>query len=227
MSDLHHGPPCRQIDAHARSFQAMARSAAIPDRPDRGPRPARTEAAAVVAAAVKAGPAEIVQVAVVPVILWDWIDIPMALVAARHARSRSFLGVRRNGVIRRLTIARQEAVSVPAWRRPFMNRLSRRDGRQQRQDDSDQWKHEARHLRTIDGRPLRGDSNLSARRYCFRFTREPTALRRLAELARLNSRIWYLISSRPRPAREISPLPARSCRGSCRRPCRRSSRSRH
>src|SRR3954468_20439882 len=116
----------------------MARSAAIPDRPDPRPPPAPAEAAAIVAPAVKAGPSEIVPVAVVPVILWDWIDIPMALVAARHARSRSFHGVRRNGVIRRLTRDRQEAVSVPAWLRPFMNRLSRRDGRQQRQDDSNQ-----------------------------------------------------------------------------------------
>ena len=41
-------------------------------------------------------------------------------------------------VIRWLMIARQEAVSVPAWRRPFMNRRSRRDDRQQRQDDSNQ-----------------------------------------------------------------------------------------
>jgi len=100
--------------------------------------------------------------AIVPVITWDWIDIPRALVAARHARSRSFLGVSWKAVIRWLLIARHEAVSVPAWRRPFMNRRSRRDDRQQRQDDSNQWKHEARHQRSIDGRLLRGDSNLGA-----------------------------------------------------------------
>ena len=52
---------------------------------------------------------------------------------------------------------------MPAWRRPFMSRRSRRDDRQQRQDDSNQLKHEARHQRTIDGRLLRGDSNLGAR----------------------------------------------------------------
>src|SRR3954470_18260416 len=147
-----------------RGCQAMARSAAIPDWPDRCPRPARAEAAAIVAAAVEAGPAEIVPVAVVPVILWDRIDIPMAPVVPRHARNCSFLLVGWKAVIRWLLIARQEAVSMPAWRGPFMNRLSRRDGRQQRQDDCNQWKHEARHQRTIDGRPLRGDSNLSARR---------------------------------------------------------------
>jgi hypothetical protein len=51
---------------------------------------------------------------------------------------------------------------VPAWRRPLLSRRSGRDNRQQRQDDSNQWKHEARHKRTIDGRLLGGDSNLSA-----------------------------------------------------------------
>ena len=101
-------------------------------------------------------------VAIVPVITRDWIDIPRALVAARHARSRSFPGVSRKAVVRWLLIARQEAVSVPAWRQPLTNRFSRRDDRQQRQDDSNQWKHEARHQRTIDGRLLRGDSNLGA-----------------------------------------------------------------
>jgi hypothetical protein len=101
-----------------------------------------------------------VPVAIVPVITWNWIDIPRALVVARHPRSRSSLCVSWDAVIRWLLIARQEAVSVPAWRRPFMSRRSRRDDRQQPQDDSNQWKHEARHQRTIDGRLLRGDSNL-------------------------------------------------------------------
>src|SRR6185369_5123650 len=128
----------------------------------RRPRPARAETAAIVAAAVEAGPAEIVPVAIVPVITWDWIDIPGALVAARRAPSRTFPGVSWKAVIRRLLIAGQEAVSVPARRRAFMNRLSRRDGRQQRQDDSDRQKHEARHQRTIDARLLRGDSILGA-----------------------------------------------------------------
>jgi hypothetical protein len=54
--------------------------------------------------------------AVVPVTTWDWIDIPGALTAARHARNRSFLGVSWKAVIRWLMIARQEAVAVPAWR---------------------------------------------------------------------------------------------------------------
>jgi hypothetical protein len=56
-----------------------------------------------------------------------------------------------------------------------MNRRSRRDDRQQRQDDSNQWKHEARHQRTIDGRLLRGDSNLGAQHSRFWFTCETTA----------------------------------------------------
>ena len=94
---------------------------------------------------------------------WDWIDIPRAAVAVRQAQSGSFPGVSWKAVIRWLMIARQEAVSVPAWRRPFMNRRSRRDDRQQRQDDSNRQKHEARHQRTIDGRLLRGNSNLGAR----------------------------------------------------------------
>src|ERR1700676_4604209 len=140
----------------------MAESATIPDRTDRRPRPARAEAAAIVATTVKARPAEIVPVAIVPVITWDWIDIPRAPVAARHAQNRRFLGVTWKAVIRWLMIARQEAVAVPAWRRPFMSRRIRRDDRQQRQDDSNRQKHETRHEHTIDGRLLRGDSNLSA-----------------------------------------------------------------
>jgi hypothetical protein len=103
-----------------------------------------------------------VPVAIVPVITWDWIDIPRAPVAVRHARNRSSLGVSWKAVIRWLMIARQEAVAVPPWRRTFMSRRSRRDDRQQRQDDSNRQKHEARHKQTIDGRLLGGDSNLSA-----------------------------------------------------------------
>src|ERR1035438_9611904 len=96
---------CRQTDTHARGLQATAKSATIPDRPDRRTRPARAEAAAIVATAVKARLAEIVPVAIVPVITWDWIDIPRAPVATRHARSRIFLGVSWKAVIRRLMIA--------------------------------------------------------------------------------------------------------------------------
>src|SRR6202140_1811707 len=104
----------------------------MPDRPDRRPRPTRAEAAAIVATTVKARPAEIVPVAIVPVITWDWIDIPRALVAARHARNRSFLGVIWKAVIRWLMIALQEPVAVPARRRPVMSRRSRLDDRHQR-----------------------------------------------------------------------------------------------
>src|ERR1700681_5005025 len=121
---------CRQKDAHARGLLGIAKSAAIPDRPDRRPRPARAKAAAVVATTVKARPAEIVPVAIVPVITWDWIDIPRAPVAARQARNRSFLGVSWKAVIRWLIIARQEAVAVPTWRRLFMSRRSQRADRQ-------------------------------------------------------------------------------------------------
>ena len=72
-------------------------------------------------------------------------------------------GRRLEGCYSGLMIARQEAVAVPAWRRPAMSRRSRRDDRQQRQDDSNRQKHEARHARTIDGWLLGRDSNLSAR----------------------------------------------------------------
>ena len=153
---------CRQTDARARGPSAIACSAAIPGRPDRRPRPARAEAAAIVATAVKARPAEIVPVAIVPVITGDWIDIPGAPVVTRHARNRSFVGISWKGVIRWLLIARQEAVAVPTWRRAFMSGRSRRDGRQQRQDDNNRQKHKAGHKHTIDGRLLGGDSNLSA-----------------------------------------------------------------
>ena len=69
-------------------------------------------------------------------------------------------------------------------------------------------------------------SECTVQRSCFRFTCETTALRRLAKLCAPQLSYPYLISLRPKPARETSPLPARSCRGSCRRPCRRSSMSR-
>jgi hypothetical protein len=43
-----------------------------------------------------------------------------------------------------------------------VSRCSGSDHWQQRQDDGNQWKHEARHRRTIGGRLSGGDSNLSA-----------------------------------------------------------------
>jgi hypothetical protein len=59
-------------------------------------------------------------------------------------------------------IARQEAIAVPAWRRPFMSRRSWRDDWQQRYDDGNQQKHDAQHKHTIDEQLLACDSNLSA-----------------------------------------------------------------
>jgi hypothetical protein len=53
-----------------------AQSAAIPDRSDRGPGPARTKGAAIVVAVVKAGPAGIVQLAIIAVITWGRVDVP-------------------------------------------------------------------------------------------------------------------------------------------------------
>jgi len=96
-------------------------------RPDRRPRPARAEAAAIVATAVKARPAEIALFAIVAVIAWSGVDIPGTPVLARHARNRRFPGGRWKAVVRWLLIARQEAVAMPAWRRPFLSGCSRGD----------------------------------------------------------------------------------------------------
>jgi hypothetical protein len=43
-----------------------------------------------------------------------------------------------------------------------MSGCRRRDGGQQRQDECNRQKYEARHEHTIDGRRLGGDSNLGA-----------------------------------------------------------------
>src|ERR1700744_4446909 len=77
---------------------------ALPGRPDRRPSPARAEAAAIVAAADKSGPAEIVQLAVIAVILGCVV---------RLACDGSLPAVDGDGIVRRLMIAGQEAVAVP------------------------------------------------------------------------------------------------------------------
>src|SRR5207248_656620 len=106
-------------------------SAAIPDRADRGARPARTEAAAIVAGAGKAGPAEIVPVAVVTVIGRHRVDIPGTPVVARVAPQSILLHEERLAVAERLPIAWQEAIAVPAWRRLLVGGRSRRGHREQ------------------------------------------------------------------------------------------------
>jgi hypothetical protein len=62
-----------------------------------------------------------------------------------------------------------------------MSRRSRRDARQQRQDDSNRQKHQTRHSHTIDGRLSGGDSNLSAQssRNCFELVRETPTFRQM------------------------------------------------
>src|SRR5258708_29474165 len=102
------------------------------DWPERCRLPARSEGAAVVAAAVEGGPAEIVPVAIIPVITRNRVNIPRAPVAARQTPHRIFLGVKRKGVAQRLMIARQKTVAMPARRRPLVNRRSRRGDGQQR-----------------------------------------------------------------------------------------------
>src|SRR5690242_17655441 len=78
---------------------------ALPRRPDRRPAPARPNTAAIVAPAHEAGPAEIVQLAVIAEILRRVV---------RLAGDGALPAVHRDGVVRRLVIARQEAVAVPA-----------------------------------------------------------------------------------------------------------------
>src|ERR1700759_232118 len=79
--------------------------AALPRRPDRRPAPARPKTAAIVAATDKAGPAEIMQLAVIAVILGSVV---------RLARDGALPAINRNRVVRRLMIAGQEAVAMPA-----------------------------------------------------------------------------------------------------------------
>src|ERR1700722_4710856 len=115
----------------------MGRSTAIPDRSDRRPRPARTKSAAIVmATAAKAGPADIMQLAVPPVITRGGIDIPGAPILARQTPRPIFLGVGRLAVAQRLLIARQKAVAMPNRRRLLMDWRRLRDDRQQRHNDS-------------------------------------------------------------------------------------------
>src|SRR5437868_4862712 len=89
---------------HRRHSGFALTRAAIPRRPDRRPAPARPETAAIVAAADKAGTAEIVQLAVIAEILRRIV---------RLARDGALPAIHRNGVVRRLVIARQEAVAMP------------------------------------------------------------------------------------------------------------------
>src|SRR5579871_48603 len=77
---------------------------AIPHWPDRRPAPARPEAAAIVAAAVKPGTAEIVPLAVIAEILRGPVGLPC------HG---SLPAKNRNGIVGRLMIAGQEAIAVP------------------------------------------------------------------------------------------------------------------
>src|SRR5579871_4753910 len=87
------------------TFDVAAVLAAIPDRPDRRLGPARPKAAAIVAAAVKAGPAEIMHVAVIAVILRHRIDVPVSPLAPGEATHHVLLRVERQTVARRLLIA--------------------------------------------------------------------------------------------------------------------------
>src|SRR5262249_30263469 len=136
--------------------RSRGRSAAIPDRPDRRPRPAGTEAAAIVAAVVDARPAEIAPLAVVvAVIAGDRVDVPGTLAGARHAPGRVLLGPKRLAVARRLHIARQEAVAMPARCGLLVGGSSRRGAGCERQNDSNRQTQKARHGSTIGDLPVR------------------------------------------------------------------------
>src|SRR6185437_3206514 len=66
-------------------FNGTAALPAIPDGPDWRLRPARPKRAAIVAATVKTGPAEIMHVAVIAVILRHRVDVPVAPFALGEA----------------------------------------------------------------------------------------------------------------------------------------------
>src|SRR5581483_6639491 len=94
--------------------------AALPGRPDRRPGPARAETAAIVAPAVKARTTEIVPVAHVPV---HWRIVRLTAVRAVDGDVR----------VRRLMVARQEAVAMPAMQMLLLGGRGERDGRCDRQ----------------------------------------------------------------------------------------------
>jgi hypothetical protein len=58
-----------------------------------------------------------VPVAVVPVITWDWIDVPRASGAAHHARDQSFPGVSWKAIVRWLMTA-HVIEAIPAYIAP-------------------------------------------------------------------------------------------------------------
>src|SRR5262249_50637147 len=123
--------------------------AALPRRPDWRPAPARPKAAAIVAAAVKSGPAEIVQLAVIAEILRRIV---------RLTGDGALPAVDRNGVVRRLVIAGQEAVAMPVRGVPLLRRRARGHGGQEREQDDDRDGWDARHAQCVAGLPFDCDS---------------------------------------------------------------------
>jgi hypothetical protein len=159
------------LASHRHERNRGSQSAAIPDWPDRCPRPARSEATAIIAAAVEAGPAEIVPVAIIPIIARHRVDIPWAPLTSRPTPRRIFLGVEWKVVVQRLMVTRQEAVAMPVRSRPLMNRRSRRCDGQQRKYDSNRQTHKARHLHTIEIRLSGRHSNPGQPACCSRPSR--------------------------------------------------------
>src|SRR3954453_16980534 len=111
---------------------------AVPHEADRRPGPAWAEGTAIVMAAIKTGPAEIVPLVVIAVIARRRIDVPMAPLGAYPAGQRSVDAVDRHAVVHRLTIARQKAVAMPFLGRAFMRGRGKCQRRQQCEEDDNQ-----------------------------------------------------------------------------------------
>src|SRR5262249_7029297 len=126
---------------------------AIPHQPDRRIGPARTKAAAIIAPAEKPGTAEIVPVAIVPVLRR----------IVRRAGDGALRTIDRNMLVRRLVIAGQEAIAMPVRDVPLMGGRGERDGCQQRQQNCAREGQDARHRINIDGQPSKFKSGDASR----------------------------------------------------------------
>src|SRR5262245_37695356 len=104
---------------------ASSRLPAVPHQSDRRVCPARTKAAAIVASAQKPGVAEIVPVAVVPVLRR----------IVRRTGDGALRTIDGNMLVRRLVIAGQEAIAMPVRDMPLVSGGGDRNSWQQRQQN--------------------------------------------------------------------------------------------
>src|SRR5262249_17082667 len=98
--------------------------------------------AAIVASAEKPGTAEIVPFAI----------IPIARRVVRRAAGRSRHTIDRNVVVRRLMIARQEAVAMPMRDVSLVSRRGESKRRQQRQQNGNRYGYQAGHADQLGSR---------------------------------------------------------------------------